>query len=81
MDCAVVGLPHEKWGEQVTAVVQLHKGRSAAADELRATVKELLGSVKTPKEVLLWPDLPRSKVGKVLKTDVRTQLLAERTVR
>ncbi|PKV94250.1 acyl-CoA synthetase (AMP-forming)/AMP-acid ligase II [Amycolatopsis echigonensis] len=79
-DCAVVGLPHEKWGEQVTAVVQLHKGRTAAADELRATVKELLGSVKTPKEVLLWPDLPRSKVGKVLKTDVRTQLLAERTV-
>ncbi|MCG3750716.1 long-chain fatty acid--CoA ligase [Amycolatopsis sp. Poz14] len=77
-DCAVVGLPHEKWGEQVTAVVQLHQGRTAAADELRATVKELLGSVKTPKEVLLWPDLPRSKVGKVLKTDVRTQLLAER---
>ncbi|GAA1028766.1 MULTISPECIES: acyl-CoA synthetase [Amycolatopsis] len=78
-DCAVVGLPHEKWGEQVTAVVQLHQGRTAAADELRATVKELLGSVKTPKEVLLWPDLPRSKVGKVLKTDVRTQLLAERS--
>ncbi|WP_275294569.1 long-chain fatty acid--CoA ligase [Amycolatopsis sp. La24] len=77
-DCAVVGLPHEKWGEQVTAVVQLHQGRTAAADELRAAVKELLGSVKTPKEVLLWPDLPRSKVGKVLKTDVRTQLLAER---
>ncbi|WP_116203723.1 acyl-CoA synthetase [Amycolatopsis circi] len=77
-DCAVIGLPHEKWGEQVTAVVQLHQGRTAAADELRATVKELLGSVKTPKEVLLWPDLPRSKVGKVLKTDVRTQLLGER---
>ncbi|WP_033293711.1 acyl-CoA synthetase [Amycolatopsis jejuensis] len=74
-DCAVVGLPHEKWGEQVTAVVQLHKGRTASAAELRATVKERLGSVKTPKEVLIWPDLPRSKVGKVLKTDVRAQLL------
>ncbi|MFD2465922.1 acyl-CoA synthetase [Amycolatopsis silviterrae] len=77
-DCAVIGLPHDKWGEQVTAVVQLHNGRTATADELRATVKDVLGSVKTPKEVLLWPDLPRSKVGKVLKTDVRAQLLAER---
>ncbi|WIX81897.1 long-chain fatty acid--CoA ligase [Amycolatopsis carbonis] len=74
-DCAVVGLPHEKWGEQVTAVVQLHSGRSASEDELRAVVKELLGSVKTPKVVQIWPDLPRSKVGKVLKTDVKAQLL------
>ncbi|WP_020664852.1 acyl-CoA synthetase [Amycolatopsis benzoatilytica] len=73
-DCAVIGLPHEKWGEQVTAVVQLHEGRTATEDELRATVKELLGSVKTPKAVHVWPDLPRSKVGKVLKTDVRARL-------
>ncbi|MEV4599191.1 long-chain fatty acid--CoA ligase [Amycolatopsis sp. NPDC049253] len=74
-DCAVVGLPHEKWGEQVTAVVQLHRGRSVSEDELRTVVKELLGSVKTPKVVRIWPDLPRSKVGKVLKTDVKAQLL------
>jgi len=76
-DCAVVGLPHEKWGEQVTAVVQLNDGRTASADELRAVVRERLGSVKAPKEVLVWPDLPRSKIGKVLKTDVRTRLLDE----
>ncbi|HEY2062099.1 MAG TPA: AMP-binding protein [Amycolatopsis sp.] len=74
-DCAVVGLPHEKWGEQVTAVVKLHSGQIATPDELRATVKERLGSVKTPKAVLVWPDLPRSKVGKVLKTDVKARLL------
>ncbi len=70
-DCAVIGLPHEKWGEQITAVVQLHSGRTAPADELRAAVKKRLGSVKTPKEVLIWPDLPRSKIGKVLKTEIR----------
>ncbi|MFI5612086.1 long-chain fatty acid--CoA ligase [Amycolatopsis sp. NPDC051903] len=74
-DCAVVGLPHEKWGEQVTAVVQLHTGREVSADELRSVVKERLGSVKTPKVVEIWPELPRSKVGKVLKTDVRAELL------
>ncbi|MEV7548506.1 AMP-binding protein [Amycolatopsis sp. NPDC089917] len=74
-DCAVIGLPHEKWGEQITAVVQLHSGREAPADELRAAVKERLGSIKAPKEVLIWPDLPRSKIGKVLKTEIRKALL------
>ncbi|MFI9455183.1 AMP-binding protein [Amycolatopsis sp. NPDC052450] len=74
-DCAVIGLPHEKWGEQITAVVQLHTGKTAAVQELRATVKERLGSIKTPKEILIWPDLPRSKIGKVLKTEIRKTLL------
>ncbi|SFW69983.1 acyl-CoA synthetase [Amycolatopsis australiensis] len=74
-DCAVVGLPHPKWGEQVTAVVQVHAGREVAAAELREFAKGLLGSVKAPKEVLVWPDLPRSKVGKVLKAEVKAQLL------
>ncbi|OXM67600.1 AMP-binding protein [Amycolatopsis vastitatis] len=74
-DCAVVGLPHEKWGEQVTAVVQFHSGRGVAAAELREFAKDLLGSVKAPKEVLVWPDLPRSKVGKVLKGEVKARLL------
>ncbi|WP_037305542.1 AMP-binding protein [Amycolatopsis orientalis] len=74
-DCAVIGLPHEKWGEQITAVVQLHAGKTATDDELRAAVKERLGGVKTPKEILIWPDLPRSKIGKVLKTEIRKALL------
>jgi acyl-CoA synthetase (AMP-forming)/AMP-acid ligase II len=75
-DCAVVGLPHEKWGEQVTAVVQFHPGREVPAAELREFAKGLLGSVKAPKEVLVWADLPRSKVGKVLKGEVKAQLLS-----
>ena len=40
-----------------------------------AFVKEQIGSVKAPKQVEVWDDLPRSKVGKVLKTEVRKQLL------
>ena len=39
-DCAVVGLPDEKWGERVTAVVQLRPGEQADADELRAFVRQ-----------------------------------------
>jgi fatty-acyl-CoA synthase len=73
-DCAVIGLPDEKWGERVTAVVQLRPGQSVTQDEVRAFVKERIGSVKAPKQVEVWADLPRSKVGKVLKPDIKAQL-------
>ncbi|GAA5154307.1 long-chain fatty acid--CoA ligase [Amycolatopsis dongchuanensis] len=77
-DCAVLGLPDDKWGERVTAVVQLRPGREVAAGELVAFVKERLGSVKTPKQVEIWPDLPRSKIGKVLKPEIRSRLVPVR---
>lgn len=73
-DCAVLGLPDDKWGERVTAVVQLRPERQAVAEELIAFVKERLGSVKAPKQLEIWPDLPRSKIGKVLKPEIKTQL-------
>jgi fatty-acyl-CoA synthase len=73
-DCAVVGLPDEKWGERVTAVVQLRPGQEASGEELSAFVKQRIGSVKAPKQVEVWADLPRSKVGKVLKTDIKATL-------
>jgi fatty-acyl-CoA synthase len=74
-DSAVIGLPDDKWGEKVVAVVQLHAGRTVRPDELVAFVKARLGSVKAPKRVEVWPDLPRSKVGKVLKKDIRADML------
>jgi acyl-CoA synthetase (AMP-forming)/AMP-acid ligase II len=73
-DCAVIGMPDEKWGERITAIVQLQHGASADPDELRRYARERLGGVKAPKEVLIWDDLPRSKVGKVLKTEIRAGL-------
>jgi acyl-CoA synthetase (AMP-forming)/AMP-acid ligase II len=73
-DCAVVGLPDEKWGERIEAVVQVLPGRHVDATALVTFVKERLGSVKAPKTVHIWTDLPRSKVGKILKADVRNTL-------
>jgi acyl-CoA synthetase (AMP-forming)/AMP-acid ligase II len=74
-DCAVIGLPDEKWGERVTAVIQLRPGLRLDRGELKDFVKERIGSVKAPKQVEVWPDLPRSKVGKVLKTEIKKTLL------
>jgi len=70
-DCAVVGVPDEKWGEMVTAVVEAKPGMSVDADELIALCKARLGSVKAPKRVEVWPSLPRSPVGKVMKRTIR----------
>lgn len=70
-DCAVIGIPHEKWGEAVTAVVELKPGASVLEDELMALCKDQLGSIKAPKSVEIWKTLPRSIVGKVLKKDIR----------
>ncbi len=78
-DCAVVGLPDDKWGERVTAVLQLAPGQTLTVEDTLAFVKARLGSVKTPKQVEIWPDLPRSKVGKVLKKEVRATLLGQQT--
>ena len=70
-ESAVIGIPDEKWGETVKAIVQLKPGQHVAGDELIALVKEKLGSVKAPKSVDIIDDLPRSAVGKVLKTELR----------
>ncbi|MDQ7811010.1 long-chain fatty acid--CoA ligase [Amycolatopsis sp. A133] len=71
-DCAVIGLPDDKWGERVTAVVELRPGAVLDTGELLAFVKDRIGSVKAPKQLEIWPELPRSAVGKVLKADIRS---------
>ncbi|KJC47442.1 AMP-dependent acyl-CoA synthetase [Bradyrhizobium sp. LTSP885] len=75
-DCAVIGLPDDKWGERIVAVVQPRAGHSIDATELAGFVKQRIGSVKAPKQIEVWDDLPRSKVGKVLKPDIRARLAA-----
>lgn len=70
-ESVVFGLPDDKWGESVTAAVQLREGESAGAEELIAFARSLVGAVKAPKRVVLYADLPRSAVGKVLRREVK----------
>jgi acyl-CoA synthetase (AMP-forming)/AMP-acid ligase II len=50
MDCAVIGTPHNDWGEAVTAVVELNPGMEVSAEELRKLCRDRLGSIRTPRE-------------------------------
>ena len=50
--------------------------QSLTAEELITFLKGRIGSVKAPKQVDIWPDLPRSKVGKVQKKEIRSPILS-----
>ena len=78
MDCAVFGLPDDKWGEAVHAAVQIRPDHGHDPKGIMAMVKHELGSVKTPKEVHVFEALPRSAVGKVLKPSIRDEILRRR---
>lgn len=75
-ECAVIGVPDEKWGESVKAVIQLKPGKLLDEAALLADVKDKLGSVKTPKSLDIINDLPRSPNGKVMKTVLRKKYWA-----
>jgi acyl-CoA synthetase (AMP-forming)/AMP-acid ligase II len=73
MECAVVGVPDDKWGEAVLAAVELKPQSSATQEELIRFVRERLSGVKTPKRVEFVERLPRTATGKVLRKDIRAR--------
>ncbi len=72
-DTAVIGIPHEKWGEEVKAVVVLREEGGATEQELIDFVKSKKGSLVTPKSVDFWEAIPLTNLGKVDKKTIRSR--------
>ncbi|MDB5619424.1 MAG: acyl-CoA synthetase [Tardiphaga sp.] len=69
--CAVVGVPDDKWGEAVTAIIVARAGTSPSAEELIDLVKARKGSAHAPKHIQFVSELPMTGVGKIDKKALR----------
>jgi long-chain acyl-CoA synthetase len=74
-DVAVIGVPHEKWGETPKALVVRAAGSDVAAAEVIAYSRTRLAHYKCPTSVEFLADLPRNPSGKVLKRELRRRFV------
>lgn len=72
-DAAVIGIPSEKWGETIKAIVVLKEGQEATEEELIAHCRANIAHFKCPTSVDYIAELPRNASGKVLKRELREQ--------
>lgn len=75
-EIAIVGVPHEKWGESPHAFVVLRAGAQASEDELKQFVRDRLAHFKTPQWISFVEELPKTATGKVQKYVLRGQRAA-----
>ena len=70
LECAVVGVASEEWGERVVAAAVVRSGSGVDGDDLVAFAKEKLAPFKRPEAVHLMDELPRTSTGKLLRRDL-----------
>jgi len=70
-ECAVIGVPHETWGEAVKALVVVREGEALSEEEVIARCKKKLGGVKAPKSVEFRKDIPKTPAGKIDRKKLR----------
>lgn len=77
LDCAVFGLPHAKWGEGVTAALELRPGFAIDTDEVIAFARKSLAAYKIPRRIETGVPLPRTASGKVQRAMIRRHFLEQ----
>jgi acyl-CoA synthetase (AMP-forming)/AMP-acid ligase II len=78
-EAAVIGVPDDKWGEAVAALVTVLPGKTLSAEAIQAHCKARLGSVKAPKAVHFRDAIPRTPVGKPDKKAMRADFWTDTT--
>ena len=76
-ECSVVGRPHADWGEEVIAFIVAAGDGEVSEAELNTLCLDHIARFKRPKEYRFIAALPKNNYGKVLKTELRSQLAAE----
>jgi long-chain acyl-CoA synthetase len=71
-EAAVLGVPHDEWGEEIGAAVVLHEGEELGPEEISAYVKERIAAYKYPRVVWFLDELPKGPTGKILKREIET---------
>ncbi len=81
-ECAVIGVPHDYWGEAIKAIVVRAHGANVSAEEITAHCKARIGGVKAPKSVDFWDEIPKTANNKLDKKTIRSKYWkdAERNV-
>jgi acyl-CoA synthetase (AMP-forming)/AMP-acid ligase II len=77
-EVAVIGVPHERWGESVHAVIALQDGAELSEDEVTAACRERLASYKTPRSIEFIDEIPKTGTGKVMRRELRDAAWAGR---
>ncbi len=70
-EAAVIGIPHDEYGEEVAAAVSLKDGASASTEELRDFVKDQVAAYKYPRTIWIVDELPKGPTGKILKREIK----------